>query len=62
MVVDQLHPLILAISFKVPSFLVEFIAPIIKVDNSWMLYFYIFLCIFNFYTILHQRDFPLLNM
>jgi hypothetical protein len=42
--------------------LVEFITPIIKVDNSWMLYFYIFLCIFNFYIILHQRDFPLLDV
>jgi hypothetical protein len=44
MVVDQLHPLILAVSFKVPTFLVEFITLIIKVDNSWILSFYIFLC------------------
>jgi hypothetical protein len=44
MVVDQLHPLILAVSFKFPSFLVEFITLIIKVDNNWILSFYIFLC------------------
>jgi hypothetical protein len=43
-VVDQLHPLILAVSFKVPTFLVEFITLIIKVDNRWILSFYIFLC------------------
>jgi hypothetical protein len=62
MVVDQLHPLFLAVSFKVPSFLVEFITLIIKVDNSWIFSFYIFLCIFNFYTILHQSDFSLLDV
>jgi hypothetical protein len=62
MVVDQFHPLFLAVSFKVLSFLVEFITLIIKVHNSWILSFYIFLCIFNFYTVLHQRDFYLLDV
>lgn len=34
MVVDQLHPLFLAVSFKVPSFLVEFITLIIKATRG----------------------------